>query len=347
MKVIVYETELWERDACQRLSSTQNLHCTGEPLNVESGALDPEAEIVSTFVRSVLDSAVLSRLPKLKLIGTRSAGYDHIDLEYCAKHGIAVSNVPDYGDSTVAEHVFALLLATVRHVVEGSERTRRGDFTQAGLRGFELRDKVLGVLGTGRIGRKVIEIARGFGMHVVAFDFHPNLSEAQRLEYRYASLDETLASSDVLTVHVPGGVGQAPLISDREFGLMRQGSVLVNTARGSVVDIAALVRAIGAGKLRAVGLDVLPQEPVVRDEAEVFRAGSERTFDLKSLVANHVILQFPNVVVTPHIAYNTDEAVRRLIETTMDNIEAFIAGTPRNLVSAAHQSTMTPGGIRP
>ncbi len=317
------------------------------PLNVESGVLDPKTEIVSTFVRSVLDGAVLSRLPKLKLIATRSAGYDHIDLEYCAKHGIAVSNVPDYGDSTVAEHVFALLLATVRHVVEGSERTRRGDFAQAGLRCFELRDKVLGVLGTGRIGRKVIEIARGFGMHVVAFDLHPNPNEAQRLEYRYASLDETLATSDVLTVHVPGGARQSPLISDREFGLMKQGSVLVNTSRGSVVDIAALVRAISAGKLRAVGFDVLPQEPVVRDEAEVFRAGSERTFDLKSLVANHVILQFPNVVVTPHIAYNTDEAVRRLIEATMDNIEAFIAGTPRNLVSAAHQSAMTPGGIRP
>lgn len=333
MKIIVYETEQWERQACLRLCDRHEVSCLSEALDEQTVGGSADVEVISTFVRSVLSAGVLSRLPALKLIATRSTGFDHIDLDYCAAHDIEVCNVPDYGDVTVAEHVFALLLAVVRHIAESSERTRRGDFTQAGLRGFELRGKTLGVIGTGRIGRRVIEIAAGFGMKIVAYDLRPDPEGAARLGFEYQSLDDVLAAADVLTIHVPGTASNPHLISDREFGLMRRGSVLVNTARGSVVDTAALVRAIADGKLRAVGLDVLPEEPLVRDEAEVFRIGSDRTFDLKALVANHVILQFPNVVVTPHNAYNTDEAVHRLIETTIDNIEAFARGAPRNLVT--------------
>jgi D-lactate dehydrogenase len=117
---------------------------------------------------------------------------------------------------------------------------------------------------------------------------------------------------------------------------MKQGAVLINTARGSVVDVEALVRALAEGRLKAAGLDVLPQEPAIRDEAEIFRERAARPeYDLKALVANHVLLRFPNVMVTPHNAYNTDEAVHRIIETTLDNIEAFARGEPRNVVSMA------------
>lgn len=333
MNIAIFEAEQWERDACGRLDPDHVLTCLGDPLNEHTAGEYQDIEVVSTFVRSELNAGVLAKLPRLKLIATRSTGYDHIDLAYCAKHGIAVSNVPDYGDATVAEHVFALLLATIRHVVEAAERTRRGDFSQSGLRGFELRGKVLGVIGTGRIGQRVIEIAKGFGMEVTAFDIRPDAGTASRLGFCYASFDETLATADILTIHVPGTSDQAPFISDREFGLMKRDSVLINTARGSIVDVAALVRAIADGRLRAVGLDVLPQEPLIREEAEIFRATTQKTYDLKALVANHVILRFPNVVVTPHTAYNTDEAVHRLIETTLDNIQAFARGAPRNVVA--------------
>lgn len=337
MKIAIFEAEQWERDACGRLDAGHVVTCLEDPLNEQTVGENPGVEVVSTFVRSVLDANVLARLPQLKLIATRSTGYDHIDLDYCAAHGVTVCNVPDYGDATVAEHVFALLLAAVRHVVDAAERTRRGDFSQSGLRGFDLRGKVLGVIGTGRIGRRVIEIAKGFGMEVKAFDARPDADAASRLGFRYASFDETLAAADVLTIHVPATAGTAHLISDREFGLMKPGSVLINTARGSIVDIAALVRAIADGRLRAVGLDVLPQEPLVRDEAEIFRTVRQpQAFDLKGLVANHVVLRFPNVVVTPHTAYDTDDAVHRLIETTLDNIDAFARGAPRNVVTAIY-----------
>jgi D-lactate dehydrogenase len=333
MKVVVFETEEWEHQACLRLEPAHELSCTRKPLNARTAADYPDAEVVSTFVNSKLGADVLAGFPGLKLIATRSTGYDHIDLDWCAAHGVAVANVPDYGDSTVAEHAFALLLAVARNVVEAVERTRHGNFSQAGLRGFELRGKTLGVVGTGRIGRRAIEIARGFGMTVIAHDLYPDADTASRIGFCYADLDEVLAVSDTLTLHVPATPGTASLISDREFGLMRPGAILINTARGNVVDVPALVRALADGRLRAAGLDVLPQEPLIREEAQIFREAWTEGHDLKALVANHVLLRFPNVIVTPHNAYNTESAVRRIIETTLENIEAFARGEPRNLVT--------------
>ena len=134
----------------------------------------PQAEAVSTFIDSRLDAATLAGFPKLRLIATRSTGYDHVDLDHCREHGITVCNVPDYGDPTVGEHAFALLLALARKLPQAVERTRRGDFSQGGLRGFDLGGKTLGVVGTGQIGRRVIKIARGFDMDVIAFDRRPD-----------------------------------------------------------------------------------------------------------------------------------------------------------------------------
>lgn len=336
MRIAIFETEEWERSACARLGADHSLTCTSEPLNPDTVARYTEAEIVSPFVYSQLTAAVLSRLPALRLVATRSTGYDHIDLAYCRSRGITVSNVPDYGDSTVAEHVFALLLAISRRLIDAVERTRRGGFTQSGLRGFDLRGRMLGVVGTGRIGRRVIAIAKGFGMQVVAFDLRPDPEAAERTGFRYADFKDVLSTADVVTLHVPASGQTESLISDREFGLMKPGAVLINTARGNVVDASALVRALAEGRIAAAGLDVLPQEPLIREEAQIFRSDVPADeYDLKVLVANHVLLRFPNVVVTPHNAYNTDGAVGRIIETTLENIESFARNVPRNVVAGS------------
>lgn len=335
MKVVIFETEEWEHQACQRLEPEHDVTCAREALNVHTVGPFSDAEIVSTFVNSQLDALVLSHLPHLKLIATRSTGYDHIDLGWCKTNAIAVANVPNYGDSTVAEHAFALLLAVARNLVEAVERTRDGNFSQAGLRGLELHGKVLGVVGTGRIGRRAIEIAHGFGMTVAAYDTHPDEECATDLGFAYGTLDEVLAIADVLTLHVPATPETKNLISDREFGLMKRGAVLINTARGNIVDVSALVLALADGKVMGAGLDVLPQEPLIREEAQVFRQEFGDGYDLKGLVANHVLLQLPNVIVTPHNAYNTESAVRRIVETTVENIRAFARGSPRNLVALA------------
>jgi D-lactate dehydrogenase len=334
MNIAMFETEEWERQAFVRLDPHHQVRYVAEALDQRNAADFSDAEVASPFVNSRLDATVLSHFPRLKLIATRSTGYDHIDLKYCVAHGITVANVPDYGDSTVAEHVFALLLGVARNLVDAVERTRRGRFTQTGLRGFELRDQVIGVVGTGRIGCCVIEIARGFGMKVIAYDLHQDKAAAARLGFSYTSLDQLLADSDVLTLHVPATSGTNRMISDREFARMKQGAILINTARGNIVDIEAMVRALADGKLRGAGLDVLPQEPLIREEAAIFHQGAVRDAeDFKALVANHVLLRFPNVIVTPHNAYNTEAALQRIIATTLANIEAFARGKPQNVIS--------------
>jgi D-lactate dehydrogenase len=336
MRVVLFEAEDWEKKACAKLMLRHDVRCTTAPLNINTVDDFKDAEVISPFVASRLDAGIIDRLPRLKLIATRSAGYDHIDLAACHERGVAIANVPDYGDATVAEHAFALLLALARNILESVALTRRGGFSMAGMRGLELRDKVIAVVGTGRIGRRAIEITRGFGMRVVAFDKVQDAAASTRLGFTYGPLDEVLAQADVVTLHVPSSPSTVGLIGERQFAAMKDRAIFINTARGNVVDSEALVRALANGKLRGAGLDVLPQEPLIREEAEIFR--QDKTVDasdLKALVANHVLLRFPNVLVTPHNAYNTDTALARIMETTIANIEGFAAGHSVNLVEAA------------
>lgn len=334
MKVAVFEAAEWEHDACLRLEPTHQVRCTAEPLTPALARSFADAEVVTTFIKSELTSAVIANLPDLKLIATRSTGYDHVDLAACARRGVAVCNVPDYGDPTVAEHAFALLLAVSRRIVEAAARTRAGDFGMEGLRGFDLAGRTIGVVGAGRIGRRVIQIARGFGMTAVATDAAADADAAELLGFTYVSLPELLRRSDVVSLHVPGSVETRDLISDAEFAQMKPGSVLINTARGGVVSAPALLRALNTGQLAGAGLDVLSEEPLLREEAEVFRLDAPLSPEqLRELVAANVLIRQPNVVVTPHIAYNTEEALHRILGTTLDNIEAFARGQPRNLVA--------------
>ncbi|MDB5570416.1 MAG: hydroxyacid dehydrogenase [Hyphomicrobiales bacterium] len=333
MKIAIFEIEDWERDACVALRQRHDLACTPEPLNERTPPAQCDVEIACPFVHSRLSGAVLQQMPRLRLVATRSTGTDHIDLEACRARGVTVCNVPNYGDNTVAEHTFALMLAVAHRLIEAVESTRRGDFASTGLRGFDLYGRRLGVIGAGRIGRRVIGIAKGFGMDVLAFDAQPDPRFAAQAGFRYVALNELLAQSDVVTLHVPATKATAGLIGARELALMKPDAVLINTARGDVVDVTALVRALQEKRLRGAGLDVLPQEPLLRDEAEIFRNEDATRPDLKSLLASHVLLQMPNVVVTPHNAFNTQDAVQRIIATTMENIEAFADGRPQNVVA--------------
>ena len=203
MKIVIFETEPREAATFDALKQGHELVLTAEPLRPDNAARYADADVVSTFIYSKLGRDVLEKLPALKLIATRSTGYDHIDIAYCAAHDITVSNVPTYGENTVAEHVFALLLAISHRLREAIERARSGRFTPEGLVGFDLQGKTLGVVGTGNIGVHVIRIARGFGMKVLAFDVKPQAKLAAECGFTYVSLDDLLAGSDVVTLHVP------------------------------------------------------------------------------------------------------------------------------------------------
>lgn len=334
MKIAMFETAEFEQEACLALAPAHAVDCLPGPLTAAVAGRHADAEIITTFIRSELSEAVLRQLPRLRLIVTRSTGFDHIDLDYCRGAGVTVCNVPDYGDHTVAEHAFALLLAVSRRLVEAVERTRRGDFSNTGLQGFDLAGKTLGVVGMGRIGRRAAAIGRGFSMEVLACDPSPDMEAAGALGVRYVPLEELLAAADVVTLHVPGGPPGRRLIGAAELDRMKPGAVLINTSRGGVVDVEALVRALASGRLAGAGLDVVAEEDVLGEEAEIFRTEASVPADrLRKLVAAHALLSLPGVVMTPHIAYDTREAVQRIIDSTLENIAAFVAGAPRNVVS--------------
>jgi D-lactate dehydrogenase len=295
---------------------------------------DPlQCEILSIFVNSRLNDVALSALPALKLIATRSTGYDHIDLDYCRKRRITVSNVPVYGDNTVAEHTFAMILALSRKVIQSHNRARSGDFSPAGLQGFDLRGKTLGVVGTGHIGVHVIRIARGFMMKVIAFDSRPDKRLADALDFDYAdSLDALLAASDIVSLHAPLLPSTHHMINRENIWRMKKGALLINTARGGLVDTDSLLEALEAGHCAGAGLDVFEGETLIKEEKQLL-SNEYNIEELRSVVKNLVLLRRENVVVTPHIAFNSTEAFERILLTTVQNIQALESGKAINVVA--------------
>lgn len=332
MKIVVFETEEWELEPLRSLAEGHEVEFVPGRIKPENAADYADAEIVSPFVYSSLDAQTIAALPNLKLIATRSTGYDHIDLEACKARGIGLATVPTYGNTTVAEHVFALLLAVSHKMVEATDRTRRGDFHQSGLQGFDLQGKTMGIVGTGHIGQCTIRIAKGFEMNVIAYDTAPDHDAAGELGFTYVPFPELLETSDIVSLHVPGGSDTDHMFDDAAFNAMKDGAVLINTARGNLIDVNALLKALATGKLAGAGLDVLPEEPTIREEAELLRSVYTRSHNLETLLADHVLLHMRNVVITPHSAFNTREAVQRILETTRENIDAFLNGESLNRV---------------
>ena len=274
-------------------------------------------------------------MPNLKCIATRSTGFDHVDLAAAAARGVSVSNVPSYGENTVAEFAFALLLTLSRKISQAYERVREtGSFSFEGLEGFDLYGKTLGVIGTGRIGKHSIRIGNGFGMKVLGFDAHPDPKLEKELNFTYDTLEGVLAKSDVVTLHVPYMKETHHLMNEKTFATIKQGAVLINTSRGAVVDTDAMVKALRSGKLGGAGLDVLEEEGIVKDEMKFLVEGHPNAENLKIALENHVLIDLPNVVVTPHNAFNTREGKERILNTTVENIAGFVQGKPVNVIAA-------------
>ncbi len=298
---------------------------------IDVGVIE-DAELLSVFIYSDLDAALLGRLKKLKLVATRSTGYDHVDTEFCRERGIVVSHVPSYGANTVAEHAFALILSLSRKIYQARSRTLQGDFSFRGLQGFDLMGKTLGVIGTGQIGRHVIRIAKGFQMQVVAYDPYPDPDLSTLLGFEYTSLASLLKRSDVISLHCPLTPASTHLIGRWAIEMMKPGVLLINTARGALIDTDALLWALEEKIVGGAGLDVLEEEEAIREERELL----SRRFDenkLRAAVRHHVLLKRDDVLITPHIAFNSREAVERILTTTLENIDGFLRGTPRNRVA--------------
>jgi D-lactate dehydrogenase len=287
--------------------------------------------VLSVFVGSRVDRPLLAACPDLRLVATRSTGYDHVDLAACAERGVAVANVPTYGENTVAEHTFALILALSRNVHKAWVRTQRGDFSIQGLQGFDLRGRTLGLVGVGHIGLHTAKIARGFGMRVLAADPRPQPLLAELIGFEYVALEELVAAADIVSLHAPLTPATQHLVDRELLKRFRRGALLVNTARGGLVDTEALLWALDEGILAGAGLDVLEGEELLTEDRR--RLALERDeASLRVLVENQLLAGREDVVVTPHVGFDSVEAVQRIAEVTAANVAAFLAGRPQNLV---------------
>lgn len=331
MKIVVFEAEERERKAFRELAKHHEVVFVADPLTPQT-VQHKDADVITTFIYSKLGTDVISQFTNLKLVATRSMGFDHIDTNYCKAHNISVCTVPSYGSSTVAEHVFALLLTISRRMIEATTNARIGTFSPFGLQGFDLDGKVFGVVGTGRIGQNTIKIAKGFGMKVIAFDVFKNEKAAEEIGFEYVELEHLLAVSDIVSLHVPAMPSTHHMLRDEIFATMKDGAVVINVSRGDLIDNCALINALNSGKIAAFGADALPDEANIREEAISLGSLFDNEAKLKTLVSNHILMRMRNVVVTPHSAFNTKEACDRIANTTVDNITGFVNGTPVNVL---------------
>jgi len=280
------------------------------------------SQVVIVFIYSNFTKNIMDKLPKLKCILTQSTGFDHIDINYAKLKNIEVGTVPFYGENTVAEHTFALILNLSRKVHKSYLRTMDGNFDIDGLRGFDLKGKTLGIIGVGHIGLHVIKMAKGFGMHVKAYDINEDHFISEVLHYKYAELDEILKTSDIISLHMPINKNTFHFLDENKLKKIKKGAYVVNTSRGGLIDTKALYKYLKNGHLGGVGLDVIEGEELVSNEEKLL-LDDKRLSDLRQIVLDEEIFKMENVIFTPHNAFNSIEAIERIMQTTVDNLNSF------------------------
>lgn len=300
----------------------ENIRFFNKNLDAEILEQISDSEIFSGRIYSKVNEEVLEKLPKLKYIVTHSTGYDHIDIEACQKKGVAVLNVPSYGERSIAEFVFGLILALVKNIHRVDCKVQKMDFDTSDLDGIEIFGKTLGVIGTGKIGKEVVKIGKGLGMEILAFDLYEDEQFAKENNLEYVSLDELLKKSDIVSLHVPHLENTHHLMNGENFSKMKNGAYFINTARGAVVDSEALLEALKSQKLKGVALDVVEYEKILFSKEERLEAVEQAFKELKKY----------NVLYTPHMAAHSLEAQAKKLEIIAENISSCLKGSPINAI---------------
>ncbi|HSB46944.1 MAG TPA: NAD(P)-dependent oxidoreductase [Candidatus Bilamarchaeum sp.] len=324
-KIAVFEMEDGaEMDRLKKSLRAHSVTFYPQPLSRDNVRDAAGCDAIAVFIYSKIDSRLLAKLPELKMIATMSTGTDHIDMNACKKRGITVSNVPAYGEHTVAEHTFALILAITRRLLPSVQRAKSGDFSLEGLTGLELEGKTLGIVGTGKIGSHVARIAHAFGMKIIASARHRN----EELERLYGvefvpGLVPLLSRSDIITLHAPLTDETLHMINRKNVRKIKRGAILINTARGALVETEALLEGIKSGVISYAGLDVLEEEGFIREEKELLSKSFRKRSDLRTVLAGHMLLKLDNVIITPHNAFNSMEAMMKIADVTSGSINRF------------------------
>ncbi len=316
MKIAFFDAKDYDMPSFLKYGKEQNITFKfyETKLTADTAGLAKGYDGVCVFVNDTLDAPVIDKLYELgvKVIALRCAGYNNVDLAHCFGK-IHVLRVPAYSPYAVAEHTMALLLTSVRRIHKAYIRTKDFNFSLNGLTGFDLHGKTVGVIGTGKIGRVFIDICKGFGMKVLAYDKFPS---AEGVEY--VSLDELFAGSDVISLHCPLTAETEHLIDAAAVEKLKKGVIILNTSRGALIDAEALLDGIKKRKIGAACLDVYEEESDV-----FFRDFSGHIIDDDVLAR---LLSMPNVIVTSHQAFLTEEALSGIAETTVGNLVTFFKG---------------------
>lgn len=313
MKIIFFEVEPYEKDFFSKELTSHELVFYPETLNSANKDLIVDADIVVVFIGSRVTEDVITNAKHLKAVVTQSTGTDHITVS------VPVLNVPHYGVNTVAEHTFALMLALSRNMVASIERTRQGNFSCEGLTGFDLAGKTLGVIGLGNIGCRVAEIGNAFHMNVIGY----NRSPKDVPQVTQVPLNNLLEQSNIITIHTPLTPETTHLINRENMKHVKKGAYLINTARGGIVETEALVQLLQNNTLAGAALDVLEEEQTIKEERHLLTREYIELSSVKTVLLNHVLLGFPNVIITPHNAFNSNEALLEINTKTAENIRSI------------------------
>lgn len=318
LKIAHFSLADWEKaDIISKLPNFD--HIFVEHQNIENNLTKiVDCQILDVFIYSEVNAKVLDNLPNLKLIVTRSTGFNHIDTQAAKSKNILICNVPAYGTATVAEHTFALLLSLSKQIPTISNRTKGHNFDFQDKLGFDLEGKTIGIIGAGKIGKHVITIAKGFGMKVLAHDIYKDLDFAKQNDFEYVEFEELLQKSDILSLHTPANDYTCSLLTRFNIDKIKPGAVFINTSRGCLVKNEDLVYALDKGIISACGLDTID--------------GEEDMFISKPDEHQKILLAKENVLYTPHSAFFTKEAIGRILQTTIENIQNFQNKKPTNLV---------------
>ena len=318
MHVTVFSTKPYDRRFLEEANAAagHSLSFQEARLSAATSGLANGAGAVCVFVNDEINADVLAGLAAMgvKLVALRAAGFNNVDLEAARREGITVARVPAYSPHAVAEHTVALILSLNRNIHRAYNRVREGNFALDGLLGFDMAGKTAGVVGTGKIGEVVCRILTGFGCTVLAFDPQPN-AICEQMGVRYAPLEELLSMSDIVSLHCPLTPATHHLIDAQALGRMKRGVMLVNTSRGAVIDTRAVLKGLKDGTIGHLGLDVY------EEEADLFFEDLSQRFIGDDVFAR--LLTFPNVLITGHQAFFTQEALANIAETTISNITSF------------------------
>jgi len=318
MKIIFTSLKEFEKDFYKERLKGYEVSLYTEPIDKVNLRELEKADILSIFVTDKLSKELLSRMPKLKLIVTRSVGMDHIDVDYCKERGIKVVNIPAYSPRSVAEHAIALIFSLMRKLKKVERNIQSFNFShEKNILSQSLYTKTIGIIGTGRIGREVAKISLILFKEVLAYDIKED-EELRRMGVRYVSLDKLLESADAISIHVPYTPQTHHLINREALRKMKRGVILVNTARGGVMDTEAVYEAVLSGKIGAIGLDVFEAEEILL--LKRYREGLCSDKAMKILELN----SRDNVIITPHVAYFTEKAVENIMKHTVEIIKTFI-----------------------